>query len=74
MQILLDADLTGQIAHDMQNTRESKAAGNLAELNYRLLAEAKAKQRAGLQDVDQIPEGRSCMVSVVLSFMNSDFC
>ena len=43
MQILLEADLAGEVAHDLQKLRTAREAGALAELNYRLLAEDKGQ-------------------------------
>ncbi len=51
MQILLEAELADEVALALESSSSSRPAGPnpLAELNYRLLVEDKAKRRLHMQ-------------------------
>ena len=49
MQILLEAELADEVAATLESSSYSRAASPLAELNYRLLVEEKAKRRLNMQ-------------------------
>ncbi len=61
MQVLLEASLAEQVAHNLQSLEGVPAAGALAELNFRLLTEHRTLEDIRLQGVPHLNENRHAL-------------